>query len=316
MTWLHCDCSAAHTATSSSGATLGASDGSAGAGSTSSPLSWRVRIVRIISASPKCTAAAASTTVCCGGMPRRTATSPNCTSASTSATGSSRCCAMHTATLIATVLLPTPPLGENTTTSRPGSTRPPDGDGQAGRRVRQDLTDAGDGLRERVAVLLELDGVACTRTERLLEQVGGQLGHDEHRAELGVRRRQAVDLLEAERTDEPGAEHGDERTAGAQLLHHVLDRVELLRARQLQTQPHPEAGVGFDHRRVVAGLLRNCVRAPVFHRQLHRYVRVSARERELRFPTPNSKGVPGRGTASRPCSPARRAVRRSATPRR
>ena len=171
-------------------------------------------------------------------------------------------------------------------------------DGQAGRRVREDLTDAGDGLRERVALLLELDRVPGAGAQRLLEQVGVQLGHDEHRAELGVRRRQAVDLLEAERSDEPGAEHGHERTAGAQVLHHVLDRVELLRARQLQTQPHPEAGVGFDHRRVVAGLLRNCVRAPVFHRQLHRYVRVSARARELRFPTPSSKGVPGRGTGS------------------
>ena len=64
----------------------------------------------------------------------------------------------------------------------------------------------------------------------------------EDRAELGVRRREPVHLLEPERTHEPGAEHRDERPAGAQVLHELLDRLELLRAGELQAQPHPERG--------------------------------------------------------------------------
>ncbi len=81
------------------------------------------------SRSPYCAAAAASTTVCWGGIPRRTATSPKLTSASTSATRSSVRRAIAVATLIATVLLPTPPFVEKTTTSCPVLERTGDGAG-------------------------------------------------------------------------------------------------------------------------------------------------------------------------------------------
>ena len=71
--------------------------------------------------SPYCTAAAASSTVFCGGRPSITETSPNWRSPSISTTGSVDRFAIAAATLIATQVLPTPPLVENTVIRRPGA---------------------------------------------------------------------------------------------------------------------------------------------------------------------------------------------------
>ena len=70
--------------------------------------------------SPYCAAAAASSTVCCGGRPSITDTSPNWRSPSTSTTGSVDRFAIATATLIAMQVLPTPPLVEKTTIEATG----------------------------------------------------------------------------------------------------------------------------------------------------------------------------------------------------
>ena len=96
--------------------------GSNGAGSTSIPVAASlVANVCTSSMSPYWTAAAASSTVFCGGRPSITETSPNWRSPSIRTTGSVDRFAIAAATLIATQVLPTPPLVENTVIRRPGA---------------------------------------------------------------------------------------------------------------------------------------------------------------------------------------------------
>ena len=110
--------------TISPGSSASVGIGSSGAGSTSRPVAASLLAsVCTSSMSPYCTAAAASSTVFCGGRPSITDTSPNCRSPSTSTTGVAERFAIAAATLIATQVLPTPPLVENTEIRRPGSPR-------------------------------------------------------------------------------------------------------------------------------------------------------------------------------------------------
>ncbi len=73
----------------------------------------------------------------------------------------------------------------------------------------------------------EHDRVARTGAQRLLEDLGAQLVDREHRAQLGVRAREAVHVLEAHRADEAGPEDRDERSPRGEVLHQLLDGGEL-----------------------------------------------------------------------------------------
>ncbi len=162
---------------------------------------------------------------------------------------------------------------------------PARGHGNAGRRGREELADTRDRLCERLALLLELDGVTRARTERVLEEFGGQLLDDEDRPELRVRRREPVDLLEAERSAESRPEHRDHGPARTHVLHDVLDGVELLRPGELQADPHPQARVGFDDRDVVPALVGHLARSFVLGGG-HRHPRVHRPEAGTAVPDP------------------------------
>ena len=138
--------------------------------------------------SPYCTAAAASSTVFCGGRPSITETSPNWRSPSTSTTGSVERLAIAAATLIAMQVLPTPPLVENTDDQAAGlaGRASPEPAVARRRRAGEQLAHAVDRLVE-ARLAADHHRVARAGAQRLLEHVGRQLVDREHRAELRVR---------------------------------------------------------------------------------------------------------------------------------
>ena len=210
--------------------------------------------------SPYCAAAAASSTVCCGGRPSITETSPNWRSPSTSTTGSADRFAIATATLIAMQVLPTPPLVENTTIRRPGSPLRVAGVCDAARHgAGEQLADPVDRLVE-ARLAADHHRVARAGAQRLLEHIGRQLVHREHRAELGVRAREPVHVLEAHRAHEARDRTPRRRVARRQVLDELFDRLELRGVGELDGEPRPERVVRLDDRDVEAGSLDACRR--------------------------------------------------------
>ena len=169
-----------------------------------------------------------------------------------STTGSVERFAMAAATLIATQVLPTPPLVENTEIRRPGV---PARLGRrlhpGGRRTGEELAHAVDRLVE-TRFAADHDRIACAGTQRLLQHVGRELVHGEDDTEHAVRARDPVHVLEADRTGEPGTEHRDHRPCRVEPLHQVFHRLELTGACQLDREPRAQLRVGLDDGDVVA----------------------------------------------------------------
>ena len=173
--------------------------------------------------SPYCAAAAASSTVFCGGRPSITDTSPNCRSPSTRTTGSVERFAIATATLIATQVLPTPPLVENTDDQ---AARAHPARVVGARRTRGVAPASSSPTRSTDWCRLASPPIttasrAPARSACCSTSVDSSFDR-EHRTELGVRAGDAVHVLEAHRADEAGTEHGDHRTRRVEALRRAL----------------------------------------------------------------------------------------------
>ena len=128
-------------------------------------------------------------------------------------------------------VLPTPPFGEKTTIRRPGDPLWVDGVCDRARHgACEQLAHAVDGLME-ARFATDHDRVARTGAKRLLEHIGREFVHREHRADLRMRSREPVHMLEAERTDEARTEDCHDGPSASQLLDEVFDRLELTRRR-------------------------------------------------------------------------------------
>ena len=163
--------------------------------------------------SPYCTAAAASSTVCCGGMPSITDDVAELEVAVDEHHRFGERFAIAAATLIAIAGLAHATLGrehDDQATGFAGTGRPSVGADGAGRRAGEELADPVDRLVQ-ARLAADHDRVARAGPQRLLEHLGRQLVDREHRAQLRVRSREPVHVLEADRAHEAGAEHRDDR---------------------------------------------------------------------------------------------------------
>ena len=162
--------------------------------------------------------------------------------------------AIATATLIAMQVLPTPPFGEKTTIRRPGS--PLRVAGVWALRVTEPASSSPTRSTDWCRLASPpITTASRAGAERLLEHVGRQLAHREHRADLGMRSREPVHVLEAHGAHEAGTEHGHDGSSRRQFLDEVFDRLELGGVGQLDGESRPERVVRLDDREVEVGSL-------------------------------------------------------------
>ena len=192
------------------------------------------------SMSPYCTAAAASSTVFCGGRPSITDTSPNCRSPSIEHHRLGRALRHRGGDVDRDAGLAHATLGGEHRDQAAGLT----GHGAAGAGARssgagEQLADAVDRLVE-AGLAADHDRVTGAGAQRLLEHVGRQLVDREDDAQLRVRARHPVHVLEADRAGEPGTEHRHHRPRRVEAAGQVFHRLELRGARELDREPRAQ----------------------------------------------------------------------------